>query len=62
MVVAISTGKLVTGAALLSNVTWEILEKLDADMAGTGARLTYAKVLNLVFYHRYPQMNTDEHR
>jgi hypothetical protein len=30
-----------TGNALLSNVTWETLEKLDEDMAGTGARLIY---------------------
>lgn len=26
---------------LLSNVTWEALERLDADLEGTGARLTY---------------------
>ncbi len=30
-----------TSSALLSNVTWDTLEKLDADMAGTGARLIY---------------------
>lgn len=30
-----------SSSALLSNVTWETLEKLDEDMAGTGARLTY---------------------
>lgn len=41
MVVAISKAGLGTGAAFLSNVTWETLEKLDADLAGTGARLTY---------------------
>jgi len=41
MVVAISKAGLGTGAVLLSNVTWEILEKLDADLAQTGARLTY---------------------
>jgi Uma2 family endonuclease len=26
---------------VLSNVTWDTLEKLDADLEGTGARLTY---------------------
>lgn len=41
MVVAISKAGLGKGAALLSNVTWETLEKLDADLADTGARLTY---------------------
>jgi Uma2 family endonuclease len=41
MVVAISKAGLSTGAAFLSNVTWETLEKLDADLAETGARLTY---------------------
>lgn len=41
MFVAISQLGLVTTGALLSNVTWETLEKLDADLAGTGARLTY---------------------
>lgn len=41
MVVAASKAGLGTGAAVLSNVTWETLEKLDADLAGTGARLTY---------------------
>jgi Uma2 family endonuclease len=41
MVVAISKAGLGTGAAFLSNVTWETLEKLDADLADTGARLTY---------------------
>lgn len=41
MFVATSQLRLVTNAALLSNVTWETLEKLDADLAGTGARLTY---------------------
>lgn len=29
------------GRALLSNVSWEALEKLDADLEGTGTRLTY---------------------
>lgn len=41
MVVAISKAGLGTGVAFLSNVTWETLEKLDADLADTGARLTY---------------------
>lgn len=41
MFVATSQLGLVPNAALLSNVTWETLEKLDADLAGTGARLTY---------------------
>ncbi|MEG4571495.1 Uma2 family endonuclease [Microcoleus sp. N3A4] len=41
MVVAISKAGLGTGAAFLSNVTWETLEKLDADLAETGAHLTY---------------------
>jgi Uma2 family endonuclease len=41
MVVAISEAGLNTRGVLLSNVTWETLEKLDADLAGTGARLTY---------------------
>ena len=41
MVVAISKAGLGTGVVLLSNVTWETLEKLDADLAQTGARLTY---------------------
>lgn len=41
MVVAISKAGLGKGAAFLSNVTWETLEKLDADLADTGARLTY---------------------
>jgi Uma2 family endonuclease len=41
MVVAISKAGLGTGATFLSNVTWETLEKLDADLADTGARLTY---------------------
>lgn len=41
MVVAVSKAGLGTGAAFLSNVTWETLEKLDADLADTGARLTY---------------------
>jgi len=41
MVVAISQAGLNTRGVLLSNVTWETLEKLDADLAGTGARLTY---------------------
>ena len=37
MVVAISKAELNKGRALLSNVTWEILEKLDVDLAETGA-------------------------
>ncbi len=41
MVVTISKAGLGTGGAFLSNVTWETLEKLDADLAGTGTRLTY---------------------
>jgi Uma2 family endonuclease len=41
MVVAISQAGLGTGAALLSNMTWETLKKLDADFAQTEARLTY---------------------
>ncbi|MEG3844958.1 Uma2 family endonuclease [Microcoleus sp. herbarium14] len=41
MVVAISKAGLATGSAFLSNVTWETVEKLDADLADTGARLTY---------------------
>jgi Uma2 family endonuclease len=41
MVIAISKNKLNQGRALLSNVTWETLEKLDVDLAKTGARLTY---------------------
>ncbi len=41
MVVAIYNTELNTGRALLSNVTWDTLEKLDADLAETGARLTY---------------------
>ncbi|MFB2838301.1 Uma2 family endonuclease [Floridanema evergladense] len=41
MFVATSQLGLVTSGALLSNVTWETLLKLDADLTGTGARLTY---------------------
>jgi Uma2 family endonuclease len=41
MVVAISKAGLGTGAAFLSNVTWETLEKLDVDLAETRAHLTY---------------------
>lgn len=41
MFVATSQLAIVTNSALLSNVTWETLEKLDADLIGTGARLTY---------------------
>jgi Uma2 family endonuclease len=41
MVVAISKAELNQGRALLSNVTWETLEKLDAELAETGAHLTY---------------------
>ena len=40
MVVAIPKTELNSGA-FLSNVTWETLEKLDGDLAETGARLTY---------------------
>jgi Uma2 family endonuclease len=41
MVVSASHTILRSSIALLSDVTWETLEKLDKDMAGTGARLTY---------------------
>jgi Uma2 family endonuclease len=41
MVVSASKTILRSNSALLSAVTWETLEKLDEDMAGTGARLTY---------------------
>jgi Uma2 family endonuclease len=41
MVVSASKTILRPSSALLSNVTWETLEKLDQDMAGTGAHLTY---------------------
>jgi Uma2 family endonuclease len=41
MVVSASKTILRSNGALLSAVTWETLEKLDEDMAGTGARLTY---------------------
>jgi Uma2 family endonuclease len=41
MFVATSQLGFVTNAALLSNVTWETLLKLDADLAETGAHLTY---------------------
>jgi Uma2 family endonuclease len=41
MVVSASETILRSSSALLSDVTWETLEKLDEDMAGTGARLTY---------------------
>ena len=41
MVVAISKPELNQGRALLSNVTWETLEKLDVDLTQTGAHLTY---------------------
>jgi Uma2 family endonuclease len=41
MVVVTSKATLKTGSVLLSNVTWETLEKLDEAMTGTGARLTY---------------------
>lgn len=41
MVVSTSKTILRSSIALLSNVTWEKLEKLDEDMTGTGARLTY---------------------
>ena len=41
MVVTTSKIELNQTRALLSNVTYETLEKLDADLAQTGARLTY---------------------
>ncbi|MDB9480387.1 Uma2 family endonuclease [Dolichospermum circinale CS-537/03] len=41
MVVTTSQAKKNPVVALLSNLTWETLEKLDADLAETGARLTY---------------------
>ena len=41
MVVTISQAKKNPVGALLSNLTWETLEKLDADLAETGAQLTY---------------------
>jgi Uma2 family endonuclease len=41
MVVSDSKTILRSSIAMLSDVTWETLEKLDEDMAGTGARLTY---------------------
>ncbi|WP_353932792.1 Uma2 family endonuclease [Okeanomitos corallinicola TIOX110] len=41
MVVTISQAEINPVGALLSNLTWETLEKLDADLAETGAQLTY---------------------
>ncbi len=41
MVVSASKTTLKSSTALLSDVAWETLQKLDEDMAGTGARLTY---------------------
>ena len=41
MVVTTSQAKKNPVEALLSNLTWETLEKLDGDLAGTGAQLTY---------------------
>jgi Uma2 family endonuclease len=41
MVIATSKIELNQTRALLSNVTYETLEKLDTDLAQTGARLTY---------------------
>jgi Uma2 family endonuclease len=41
MVVTTLESKLKTGRALLSNVSWDTLEKLDEDLEGTGARLSY---------------------
>jgi Uma2 family endonuclease len=41
MVVSASKTILRSSITLLSDVTWEALEKLDKDMAGTGASLTY---------------------
>ncbi|OCR01165.1 hypothetical protein BCD67_17505 [Oscillatoriales cyanobacterium USR001] len=41
MIVTTSQTPLNKSRALLSNVTWETLEKLDAELAETGAHLTY---------------------
>ncbi len=41
MVIATSQIELGQSGALLSNLTWETLEKLDVELAKTGARLTY---------------------
>jgi hypothetical protein len=41
MVVTISQAEKNPVGALLSNLTWETLEKLDGDLAETGAQLTY---------------------
>ena len=41
MVVTISQSEKNPVGALLSNLTWETLEKLDGDLAETGAQLTY---------------------
>ncbi|MDB9509689.1 hypothetical protein PN499_00525 [Kamptonema animale CS-326] len=41
MLVATSKTELGKSGALLSKVTWDTLEKLDLDLAETGARLTY---------------------
>jgi len=41
MVVTTSQAKKNPVGALLSNLTWETLEKLDTDLAETGAQLTY---------------------
>lgn len=41
MVVTISQAEKNPVGVLLSNLTWETLEKLDADLAETGAQLTY---------------------
>jgi Uma2 family endonuclease len=41
MVVSASKTILRSSTALLYDVTWEKLEKLDGNMVGTGARLTY---------------------
>jgi Uma2 family endonuclease len=41
MVVTASKPTVRLGSALLSNVTWETLEKIDDAIVGTGARLVY---------------------
>lgn len=41
MVVATASESGLQDGVILSNVTWDTLEKLDADLEGTGARLTY---------------------
>lgn len=41
MMVATASESGLQDGIVLSNVTWDTLEKLDADLEGTGARLTY---------------------